>query len=72
MANPGTPFILGFMILLVTAAALLVAGKTDEANNFADYAFYSLVIGIVIQIGVAVKEGRKHPLTNDHSSSSPS
>ena len=71
-ANPGTPFILGFMILLVSAAVLLIEGRSDEANIIADYAFYSLVIGIVIQIGVAVKEGRNHPLTDEHSSSSPS
>jgi len=62
-ANPGTPFILAFMILLVSAAALLIAGNTSEADNTANYAFYSLVIGIVIQVGVVVREGRKHPLS---------
>jgi hypothetical protein len=60
-ANPGTPFILAFMVLLVSAATLLITGKTSEADNIANYAFYSLVIGIVVQVGVVVREGRKHP-----------
>jgi hypothetical protein len=52
------------MVLLISAAALLIANKTNEANSVADYAFYSLVIGIVIQIGVVLREGRKHSLSN--------
>ena len=52
------------MMLLLAAAALLVASKTDKANTIAEYAFYSLVIGIVIQVGVVVKEGRRHPLSD--------
>jgi hypothetical protein len=53
------------MVLLISAAALLVAGKTDEANRVADYAFYSLVIGIVIQIGATVREERKRTRAGD-------
>lgn len=60
------------MILLVSAAVLLIAGRPDDANNVADYAFYSLVIGTVIQTGVSLREGRKHPLTDEYSSSNPS
>lgn len=70
-ANPGTPFILGFMALLVSAAVLLTSGNADAANSIAGYAFYSLVLGIAIQIGVVVKESRKHDLpSNDKSSDS--
>jgi hypothetical protein len=64
--NPGTPFILAFMILLVSAGVLLLAGKSDEANATAVYAFYSIVLGIIIQIGVIVREGRKHSRSNDN------
>ena len=64
-SNPGTPSILAFMLLLVSAAALLVEGNTNEANSIADYAFYALVLGIVIQIGVVVKESRKHTISNN-------
>jgi hypothetical protein len=64
--NPGTPFILGFMALLVSAAVLLVAGRSDEANATAVYAFYALVLGIIIQVGVIVREGRKHSRSSDN------
>jgi hypothetical protein len=71
-ANPGTPFILAFMVLLVSAATLLVSGNPSEANSVADYAFYALVLGIVIQIGVVVRESRKHTISNGDKSSGPS
>jgi hypothetical protein len=64
--NPGTPFILGFMVLLVSAAVLLVAGKSDEANATAVYAFYAIVLGIIIQVGVIVREGRKRSRSSDN------
>ena len=48
------------MILLVSAGVLLATGRTDEANNVAIYAFYSLVLGIAVQIGAVVWDGRKH------------
>jgi hypothetical protein len=64
-ANPGTPFIIAFMALLLSAAALLTTGRPNEADDIANYAFYSLVLGIAIQIGVAVRESRKHPHPND-------
>jgi hypothetical protein len=67
--DPGTPFILAFIVLLVSAAALLVAGKTSEANSVAIYAFYSLVLGLIIQLGVVVREGRKHTISNGDKSS---
>ncbi len=52
------------MVLLLSAAGLLIANERNEANSFADYAFYSLVIGIVIQVGVVVREERKHSHSN--------
>ena len=68
-ANPGTPFILAFMILLVSAAALLTTGRPNEADSIANYAFYSLVLGIAIQIGVVIRESRKHSHPSDNSPS---
>jgi len=64
-ANPGTPFILAFMILLLSAAALLTTGKPNEADNVANYAFYSLVLGIAIQVIVTIRESRKHSHPSD-------
>ena len=71
-ANPATPFIIAFMVLLLSAAVLLVYARTNEANNIADIAFYSLVLGIAIQIAVVVWEGRKnsHRHNNNPSASS--
>ena len=71
-ANPGTPFIITFMVLLLLAAALLAYTRTSEANNVADYAFYSLVLGIAIQIAVIVREERKHSHRRGSNDSSPS
>ena len=64
-ANPGTPFILAFMILLLLAAALLVVGRSNDADNVANYAFYSLVVGVAIQVGVVIRESRKHSHSSD-------
>ncbi len=41
------------------AAVLLVSGNSSAANEAAIYAFYALVIGIAIQVGVVVREERK-------------
>jgi hypothetical protein len=65
-ANPGTPFILAFMILLLSAAALLTTGRPNEADNVANYAFYSLVLGIAIQVIVTIRESRKHSHPSDN------
>jgi len=59
-ANPGAPFIVAFMLLLMSAASLLASTKPNEANTIANYAFDSLVIGIALQIGVVVQEEKRH------------
>ena len=64
-ANPGTPFILAFMTLLLSAAALLAIGRPSDADNVANYAFYSLVLGISIQVIVTIRESRKHSHPSD-------
>ena len=64
-ANPGTPFILAFMILLLSAATLLSIGRPNDADNVANYAFYFLVLGIAIQLVVTIRESRKHSQPND-------
>jgi hypothetical protein len=71
-ANPGTPFIVAFIVLLLAAAALLASARTSEANKVANYAFYSLVIGIAIQVGVVVREEGKHSHRRDNNPSDPS
>ncbi|MGQ9597770.1 MAG: hypothetical protein ACUVUS_10495 [Thermoproteota archaeon] len=58
--NPGDPFIMGFQTLLVACAYLLVQGNSELANDVAVYAYYLLVIGIVLQLVMFIREEHKH------------
>ncbi|MDG7008016.1 MAG: hypothetical protein JRN06_07205 [Nitrososphaerota archaeon] len=63
--NWGAPFVVAFMVLLVASAAELSEGLSDAANSTAVYAFYSLVIGVALQIASYVKYGeveREEPI----------
>ncbi len=65
--NWGAPFILLFMGLLLTSAASLSFGYQDFANDVAIYAFYSLVLGVALQIASYVKYGEpKAPIDEGH------
>ncbi len=55
--NWGAPFVVTFMALLVISAGLLSFGASDEANAVAVYAFYSLLVGVALQIASYVKYG---------------
>ena len=55
--NWGAPFIIAFMILLTTAAVYLALGDEANANNIAVYAYYSLVIGVFLQLICFIKYG---------------
>ena len=57
--NWGTPFILGFMLLLMVAAGSLAMGLDVLANEVAVYAYYALVAGVVLQLVCFVKFGEK-------------
>ena len=57
--NWGTPFILGFMLLLMVAAGSLSVGLDVLANAVAVCAYYALVAGIVLQLICFVKFGEK-------------
>ena len=56
--NWGSPFVLGFMILLMTAAAYLAMGQEAVANDLAVYAYYSLVAGVALQLAAFIRENR--------------
>lgn len=47
--NPGTPFIVAFQVMLIICAVLLAYDQEAMANNIAIYAFYSLVVGVILQ-----------------------
>ncbi|MDG7005470.1 MAG: hypothetical protein JRM86_00865 [Nitrososphaerota archaeon] len=55
--NWGSPFVVGFMALLIGSAAELSAGASSISNEITIYAFYSLVLGVVLQIASYVKYG---------------
>jgi len=55
--NWGAPFILAFIVLLIASAALLSAGRSSTANSIAVYAFYALVLGVVLQIASYTRYG---------------
>ena len=57
--NWGTPFILGFMLLLMVAAASLTVGLVFLANEVAVYAYYALVAGVVLQLVCFPKYGER-------------
>ena len=49
-SNWGAPFIVAFMILLMIATGCLVYGLGSIANDLAVYAYYALVVGVLLQL----------------------
>ncbi|MGQ9597769.1 MAG: hypothetical protein ACUVUS_10490, partial [Thermoproteota archaeon] len=60
--NWGAPFIVVFMMLLMVAALFLASGLEGLANEVAVYAYYSLVIGVVLQFICYLKYGSEQGL----------
>lgn len=58
--NPGVPFVVGFQVLLVVCVGLLIQGSPAMAEEVAIYAYFLLVIGVVLQLVVFVRR-RKEP-----------
>jgi len=56
--NWGAPFIIVFMVLLVVAAVFLGLGFEFLAERLAEFAYYFLVVGVVLQLVVVIKEER--------------
>ena len=57
--NWGSPFIVGFMLLLLSAAIFLSVGLSSLADTVAVYAFYALVVGVLLQLVCFLKYRRK-------------
>jgi len=57
--NWGAPFVLGFMVLLVVAAVSLALGFEWWAEQVAVYAYFALVVGVVLQLVCFWKLGGK-------------
>ena len=65
--NWGFPFIAGFLLLLFSSAILLAA-SIDYAETIANFAYFSLVIGVVLQL-VCLGKNRKKNGDGFHGSS---
>lgn len=48
--NPGAPLVIGFQILLLVCAGLLIQGNSVLADRVAIGAYFSVVIGVVLQL----------------------
>jgi len=48
--NIGAPFIIVFQVLLLICVGLLTLGGSELANGVAVGAYFSLVIGVVLQL----------------------
>jgi heme/copper-type cytochrome/quinol oxidase subunit 4 len=57
--NWGAPFVAAFMLLLVVAAASLVMGLEFFADGVAVFAYFALVVGVVLQLVCFLKYGKK-------------
>ncbi len=57
--NWGSPFIMGFMLLLVGSAVSLSFGLSSLADNIAVSAFYALIVGLILQVVSLLRIGRK-------------
>ena len=66
--NWGAPFIVGFMLLLMVAAASLSVGLAVLANEVAVYAYYALVIGVAGQLVCYLKFNKRNGEKNNEPS----
>lgn len=57
--NWGAPFVLGFMGLLMIAVVLLILGFAWSAEIVGDFAYFSLVAGVVLQLVCFWRHGDK-------------
>ena len=63
--NPGASFIIGFQILLLVCAGLLIVGNSVWADELAVVAYFSLVIGVVLQLISFLKHGKQEEEGNE-------
>lgn len=62
--RPSSPFIIGFMALLIICAFLLIFKAEKAAEQLANIAYFALVIGVGIEVYRLIRYG-KHDTGND-------
>ncbi len=55
----------------MAAAVFLVLGNSSVANEVAVYAFYAVVIGVVLQMVIVVREERKRARADSRGDANP-
>jgi len=55
--NWGSPLVVAFMALLMVAAGFLSVGSEEIANKVAVYAYYSLALGVILQLVCYLRYG---------------
>ena len=60
----GVPFITGFMIILLVAVVSVATGSESLANELAIYAYYALVVGVVLQLVCFLKHNKRNGQTD--------
>ena len=63
--NPAAFFITGFQILLLVCAGLLISGSSFWAEGVAVGAYFSLVIGVVLQLISFLRHGEGDSKENE-------
>jgi hypothetical protein len=58
--NWGAPFIVSFIALLMVAAVSLLMNLAVLADEVAVYAYYALVVGVVLQLVCFLKYGKRN------------
>jgi hypothetical protein len=58
--NWGAPFIVGFMALLMVTTVSMLMGLVVLADEVAVYAYYALVVGVVLQLVCFLKYNKRN------------
>jgi heme/copper-type cytochrome/quinol oxidase subunit 4 len=66
--NWGAPFIVGFMLLLMITVASLSMSLATLADEVAVYAFYALVIGVILQLVCYLRHNKSNGEKNNEQS----
>ena len=57
--SPGAPFIVGFQLLLLICAGLLIQGNSVVASEVAVYAYCLLLAGVVLQLTSSIRSRKE-------------
>ena len=56
--NLGAPFIIAFIVLLITSAIMFSINDTYYANLLSEYAYFAILLGVILQ-AISLKWGNR-------------